>query len=309
MLRAARVGVEFWLAEDPAALIRGRARVGAAEISVCTDGTCRFDGGAIFGVVPKSLWERKAAPDERNCVELGLNCVVVRLGGRTVLIETGFGNKLPPKLEKIYATAKLLPASLEVAGVTRESVDFVINTHLHWDHCGWNTVLDDTGAARPFFPNAQYVMHAGEIAHGRRQTERDRVSYVPANYEPLLAEGRVRQVEVTSAGAREEICPGVSVECFPGHTRQMLVVHLESEGERACFTSDLLPTAAHVHPSWVMAFDLDPLRTIEEKHRFYDGVVGDGRKVLLLLPHDHRRCMGRLVLTGEGHYQIAGAEA
>ena len=290
--------MEFWIAEDPKALVRGRARVGAAEITVCTDGTCRFDGGAMFGVVPKTMWEKRATPDARNCVELGLNCVVVRVGGHTVLIETGFGNKLPPKLEQIYATAKLLPRSLEAAGVAPRAVDFVINTHLHWDHCGWNTVNDAGGVPRAFFPKATYVMHAGEIAHGRRQTERDRVSYVPANYEPLLAEGRVREVYVTTAGEREEICPGVSVECFPGHTRQMLVVHVESGGERACFTSDLLPTAAHVPPSWVMGFDLDPLRTIEEKRRLYESVLRED--ALLLLPHDHQRCMGQLVRDEDG---------
>ena len=295
--------MEFWLAEDRDALIRGRARVGAAEITVCTDGTCRFDGGAMFGVVPRTLWEKRATPDARNCVELGLNCVVVRVGGRTVLIETGFGSKLAPKYEQIYATTKLLPASLEAAGVLPESVDFVINTHLHWDHCGWNTVEVD-GMSQAFFPNATYVMHAGEIAHGRMQTERDRISYVPANYEPLLQAGCVREVRVTEAGEREEICPGVSVECFPGHTRQMLVVHVESEGERACFVSDLLPTAAHVPPAWVMAFDLDPLRTIEEKRRMYARVLQD--ETLLLLPHDHARCMGRLRRAEDGSFRLTG---
>ena len=295
--------MEWSSAEDPAALIRGRARVGQADITVCTDGTCRFDGGAMFGVVPKTLWERRVAADERNCVELGLNCVVVRVGGRTVLIETGFGNKLPPNYAQIYATTQKLPASLQAAGVATEDVDFVINTHLHWDHCGWNTILDPNGMAEPYFPNATYVMHRGEIAHGRRQTERDRISYVPDNYEPLLASGRVRQVEATGPGEREEICPGVSVECFPGHTRQMMVVYVESEGERACFTSDLLPTAAHVPPSWVMAFDLEPLRTIEEKRRFYDMAIR--QDVLLMLPHDHRRPLGRLVETEKG-FELAG---
>jgi glyoxylase-like metal-dependent hydrolase (beta-lactamase superfamily II) len=294
--------VEWTVAEGRDAPIRGRARVGEAEITVCTDGTCRFDGGAMFGVVPKTMWAKRVTADERNCVELGLNCVVVRVGGRTVLIETGFGNKLPPKFAEIYATTQRLPASLEAAGVMPESVDFVINTHLHWDHCGWNTVEDAGGVVRAFFPNATYVMHAGEIAHGRRQTVRDRVSYVPANYEPLLAEGRVREVRVTGAGEREEVCPGVSVECYPGHTHQMLVVHVENGGERACFTSDLLPTAAHVPPAWVMAFDLDPLRTIEEKERFYEFALQED--VLLLLPHDPVRCMGRLRRDEKGGFVL-----
>ena len=295
--------MECWLAEDPEALIRGRARVGAAEITVCTDGTCRFDGGAMFGVVPKVLWGRTVTADEQNRVELGLNCVVVRAGGRTVLIETGFGNKLKPKLKAIMATQELLPASLDAAGVAPESVDFVINTHLHWDHCGWNATLDEHGGARTFFPHATYVFHAGEVEHGRMQTERDAVSYVPVNYEPMIAAGQARLIRATEPGVREEICPGVSVECFPGHTAQMMVVHVESEGERACFVSDLMPTAAHLPVTWVMAFDLDPMRTIAEKKRWLASVVNTG--TLVLFPHDHRRPMALLVSGEDGKIALS----
>ena len=295
--------MEFWLAEDPKALTRGRARVGDAEITVCTDGTCRFDGGAMFGVVPKTLWSRSVIADEQNRVELGLNCVVVRVGGRTVLIETGFGNKLKPKLKKIMAVQELLPASLEAAGVAPESVDFVVNTHLHWDHCGWNSVEDAEGVPRAFFSNATYVFHAGEVEHGRMQTERDAISYVPANYEPMIAAGRARLIRVTKSDAREEICPGVSVECFPGHTAQMMVVHVESKGERACFVSDLMPTSAHLPVTWVMAFDLDPLRTIAEKKRWLSSVVNTG--TLVLFPHDHARPMALLVGGEDGKIALS----
>ncbi len=293
----------YHLANNAADLVRGHATVGAAEIVVCTDGTCRFDGGAMFGVVPRTLWQRKVQPDEQNRVSIGLNCVVVRIGGKTVLIETGFGNKIAPKLKAIYEGQELLPASLAAAGVRPEEVDFVINSHLHWDHCGWNTVLDASGAAVPYFPNALYVTHAGEVEHGRQQHERDRISYVPDNYEPLLRDGRMRLIEVMAAGEREEICPGVSVECYPGHTRQTMAVHIESEGEHACFISDLIPTTAHLDLTWVMGFDLDPLRTIEERRRFYEQAIAE--EWLVLFPHDHDVPVARLKRDEKGRVVVA----
>lgn len=277
-----------WIATDDEAMIRGRARVGQAEITVCTDGICRFDGGAMFGVVPKTLWSKKTEPDELNRVMLGLNCVVVRIAGKTVLIETGFGNKIAPKLKEIYATQERLPASLAGAGMEPQNIDIVLNTHLHWDHCGWNTVLDDDGRAVPYFPNAQYIAHCGEVEHARRQWERDRISYVAANYEPMIANGQMRLIE----GNEAQICTGVRVECFPGHTQHLMAVHIESEGEHACFISDLIPTAAHLDIGWTMGFDLDPLRTIEERKRFYARAIPEGW--LVLFPHDHRIPMAKL---------------
>ena len=287
------MAIEF-VAADDAELIRGRARVGDAEITVCTDGTCKFDGGAMFGVVPKTLWSRKVLADERNRVTIGLNCVVVRLGGKTVLIETGFGNKIAPKLKAIYEGQELLPASLAAAGLRPEDVDVVINSHLHWDHCGWNTVRNAAGVAVPYFPNATYFAHTGEVEHGRRQWERDRISYVADNYEPMIATGQMQLVE----GDRAEIVPGISVECYPGHTKQCMAVHIESGGDHACFISDLIPTSAHLDVGWAMGFDLDPLRTVEERKRFYARAVPE--KWLVLFPHDHKHPMGVVVQDATG---------
>lgn len=275
-----------YIAQDSGDLIRGRARVGGAEIIVCTDGTCKFDGGAMFGVVPKTLWSRKVQADEQNRVTIGLNCVIVKLDGRTILIETGFGNKVAPKLRAIYEGQELLPASLAAAGIHPGQVDVVINSHLHWDHCGWNTVLNSDGHPIPFFPNAQYIAHRGEVEHGRRQWERDRISYVANNYEPLLATGQMRLID----DVREQIMPGITVECYPGHTQHCMAVHMESEGKHACFISDLIPTSAHLDVTWAMGFDLDPLRTIEERKRFYR--VAIPQEWLVLFPHDHQHPMG-----------------
>ena len=282
------------LATDDADLIRARASVGEAEIIVCTDGTALFDGGAMFGVVPKTLWSRKVIADEQNRIAIGLNCVVVRTGGNTVLIETGFGNKLPPKLQDIYGVQQRLPASLAAAGIAPEDVDVVINTHLHWDHCGWNTTLDSAGTPQPFFPNAQYIAHRGEVEHGRRQHERDRISYVAANYEPMIASGQMQLVDRTEA----EVCTGIRLECFPGHTANLMAVHVESGGEHACFISDLIPTSAHLDVGWTMGFDLDPLRTIEERKRFYARAVPEGW--LVLFPHDHRLPITKLHVDDRG---------
>ena len=274
--------------------IRARARISEAEITICTDGTCRFDGGAMFGVVPKTLWSKKVEADDLNRISIGLNCVIVRLGGKIVLIETGFGSKIAPRLKEIYSTQERLPASLAAAGIAPEQVDIVINTHLHWDHCGWNTVLDAAGVPQPFFPHAEYIAHRGEVEHGRKQWERDRISYVPANYEPMIASGQMRLIEGTEA----EICSGIHVECFPGHTRNLMAVHIDGGEEHACFISDLIPTTAHLDVGWAMGFDLDPLRTIEERKRFYARAVPEGWTVLF--PHDHRRPISKLRTDEKG---------
>jgi glyoxylase-like metal-dependent hydrolase (beta-lactamase superfamily II) len=291
-----------WIATDDEALIRGRARVGAAEIIVCTDGTCRFDGGAMFGVVPKTLWSRKVEADQLNRVMLGLNCVVVRIADITMLIETGFGNKIAPRLKEIYDTQERLPASLAAAGIAPQDIDIVLNTHLHWDHCGWNSVLDDGGNAQPYFPNAQYIAHLGEVEHGRHQWERDRISYVADNYEPMIASGQMRLIQ----GNEAEICSGVRIECFPGHTQHLMAVHIESEGEHACFISDLIPTTAHLDIGWTMGFDLDPLQTIEERKRFYSKAIPE--QWLVLFPHDHRLPMSYLQAGGNGRILLASEQ-
>jgi glyoxylase-like metal-dependent hydrolase (beta-lactamase superfamily II) len=277
--------MQISVADTPTDLIRARAQVGKAEIIVCTDGTCLFDGGAMFGVVPKTLWSRKVSCDELNRVTLGLNCVVVKIGERTLLIETGFGNKLSPKIREICGNQELLPASLASAGIAPDSVDYVINSHLHWDHCSWNTTRHEDGSITPTFPNAQYVAHRGEVEHGRLQLERDRISYVADNYEPLLANGQMRLVDADSIATDPGVCEGVWLECFPGHTAQLMAVHIESDGEHACFISDLIPTSAHLDLGWVMGFDLDPLRTIEERKRFYARALSENW--LVLFPHDH----------------------
>src|ERR1700760_2698232 len=236
--------------DPPSGLVRAQTQLGDFELTVCTDGTYKLDGGAMFGVVPKPLWEKRAAADEQNRILLGLNTVVVRTGKQTVLIETGVGNKQNEKMRAIHQNQELLPQSLAAAGVRPEEVDIVINSHLHFDHCGWNTTLHSDGSVTPTFPNARYFVHRGEVEHGRLQLDRDRVSYLSPNYDPLIANGQMTLLTNDRIAENSEIVPGISVECSPGHTAQMMAIHIESAGQHACYISDLIPTAHHLDTTW-----------------------------------------------------------
>jgi glyoxylase-like metal-dependent hydrolase (beta-lactamase superfamily II) len=270
-------------------LVRARGKLGELELTILTDGPYLLDGGAMFGVVPKTMWEKRAPANERNQILLGLNTVVVGTGQHTVVIETGIGNKLAEKPRAIFDARQLLMQSFAAAGIAPESVDVVINTHLHFDHCGWNTTRNADGSVVPTFPNARYFAHRGEVEHGHLQLERDGVSYISNNYDPLVASGQMTLLEV-GRGGTAEIVPGVSVEVFPGHTAQMMAVMLDSGGKRGCYISDLVPTSAHLDATWVMGYDLDPLTCIEERKRFLQRAIAE--EWLVLFTHDHEHPMG-----------------
>jgi glyoxylase-like metal-dependent hydrolase (beta-lactamase superfamily II) len=252
---------------------------GDFELSIFSDGTYLLDGGAFFGVIPKIMWSRKAAADERNYVQAGLNSLLIRTGKQNVLVETGMGNKLSERMVKFYGQPAQLLANLAAGGVAPEDIDIVINTHLHFDHCGWNTVRDKDGKIVPTFPRAKYYAPEGEWQYARRPSERDSISYIPANYDPLVQSG-----QMTLLKGGEEIVPGISVKTFPGHTAHMQAVIVESGGRTACYISDLIPTAAHIDLTWGMAFDLYPLQTIESKKEYYaQALLG---KWLTVFTHD-----------------------
>jgi glyoxylase-like metal-dependent hydrolase (beta-lactamase superfamily II) len=309
-------------AED-AELVRGRWGLGGFELTVCSDGTFLLDGGAIFGVVPKTLWQRRMAADQDNRVLLGLNTLVVRTASAVVVIETGIGNKQTAKMRAIHQNQELLPASLAAAGVGADEVTHVVNTHLHFDHCGWNTTMGEDEVARPTFKNARYFAAAGEMAHARLQLERDRVSYLGPNYDPVIASGQMTLIDLEGAGGftagderlgcggwpveiqeSAEITPGVWVEALPGHTASMLGVHVESEGEHACFVGDLMASHHHLDPTWVMGFDLDPLRVIAERKKFLRRAI-EG-EWLVVFPHDHQVSAAHLEWSEKGKPQVQG---
>ncbi len=278
---------------DTHELVRGRVTLGEFQITVLTDGYFLLDGGAMFGVVPKPLWSKRATPDAENRILMGANTLVVRDGRRTVVIETGLGGKLNPKMRSIYGARQLLPASFAAAGIRMEEVDVVINSHLHFDHCGWNTTQGEDETLAPTFPNACYYAPRGEVEHGRLQLERDRSIYFAANYEPLIASGQMTLVDGPG-----EIAPGISVDVYPGHTAQMMAVCIDSGGRRGCFISDLIPTTAHLDLTWGMAYDLDPLTVIEQRKRFYARAIPENW--LIFFVHDHHTPFCRIALDERG---------
>jgi len=253
--------------------------LGDFELSIFSDGIYPLDGGAFFGVIPKIMWSRKAAADEKNYVQAGLNSLLIRTGKKNILVETGMGNKLSERMVKFYGQPAKLLSNLATAGVAPEDIDIVINTHLHFDHCGWNTVRGQDGKIVPTFPRAKYYAPEGEWQYARRPSDRDAISYIPDNYDPLVQSG-----QMTLLKGGEEIVPGISVKTFPGHTAHMQAVIVEGGGRTACYISDLIPTTSHIDLTWGMAFDLYPLQTIESKKLYYAKAIAE--KWLTVFTHD-----------------------
>jgi glyoxylase-like metal-dependent hydrolase (beta-lactamase superfamily II) len=255
-----------------------RTTIGDFELTVFSDGTYLLDGGAFFGVIPKIMWEKKMTPDSKNRVSGGLNSLLVRTGDQNVLIETGIGNKLSERMIKFYGQPAKLLGNMTAAGIAPEDIDVVINTHLHFDHCGWNTIRQNERVV-PTFPKAKYYVQEGEWRHANGHFERDRISYISDNYNPLVDSGQMELLR----GDRE-IVPGISVRIFPGHTAYMQAVIIESGGRKACYISDLIPTRAHIDITWGMAFDLFPVDTIESKKKYYAESIS--AKWLTVFTHD-----------------------
>ena len=274
-----------------------RTTLGDFELTVVSDGTYFLDGGGFFGVVPKVLWSKKVRADEQNRVRAGLNSLLVRTGKHNVLIETGIGNKLSDKMVKIYTQPAKLQDNLQAAGVEPEDIDIVINSHLHFDHCGWNTVRDQNGLIAPEFPRATYYAPEGEWQYARRPSERDAISYIPENYDPLVESG-----QMTLLRGGEEIVPGISVRTYPGHTAHMQAIVVTSGGRTACYISDLIPTSAHLDITWGMAFDLYPLQTIESRKQYYGEAIE--QKWLTVFTHDPERPWGYVEREERGKLEV-----
>ncbi|HYP29459.1 MAG TPA: MBL fold metallo-hydrolase [Blastocatellia bacterium] len=267
-------------------------KLGSFDIETISDGTFALDGGAMFSVVPRVLWERHFAPDDRNRIRLGLNSLLVRTPRENVLIDTGIGRKWDERSRDRYGIGGEtdLLAELRKRGIAAEDIDYVINTHLHFDHAGTNTV-DRDGRAVPAFPRARYVVQRGELEHACSPHERDRASYVPADFEPVAEAGRFDLID-----GEAEIVPGVRVLKVSGHNRDLQCVRVDSEGETAFFFADLLPTTAHAQPAWVMSYDLYPVETLEQKKRLIPQAINENW--VCAFYHDPRVPLGRLRRDG-----------
>jgi glyoxylase-like metal-dependent hydrolase (beta-lactamase superfamily II) len=253
-------------------------KLGSFELHAISDGTFALDGGQMFGVVPKPLWERKAPADDRNRIRLSLTCLLIRAGRQNILIETGIGDKFDAKFKDIYDVQHppTLLAGLEELGLRPEDVHVVINTHLHFDHCGWNTRRVD-GKTVATFPCARYLIQRGEWEHALNPTERDRASYIEEFFKPAEP-----QTEFLDGDA--EIAPGIRLEVVPGHTRNLQCVRIESGNECAYFISDTVPTTAHLAYPWIMSFDLYPMETLASKMRLLPELAR--KRAIVVFPHD-----------------------
>jgi glyoxylase-like metal-dependent hydrolase (beta-lactamase superfamily II) len=255
--------------------------LGDFTLTPILDGYFGLDGGAMFGVVPRPLWEKIAPPDERNRIRLAMRAWLVQGDGRTVLIDAGAGGKLSPKAAGLYGFDGVpsLVSSLAAAGVTPEEVDVVIASHLHFDHAGGFTRRDADGTLRPQFPRARHLVRRGEWDDARAPHERNRASYFDENYVPLETAGLLDLVE-----ADGEVLPGIRLRRTGGHTRHHQIVEIASQGRSAIFAADLLPTTAHLPLPYIMGYDLYPMETLEFKRAFLAEAVE--REHLILFEHD-----------------------
>ena len=259
-----------------------RHTVGDLEIVTLCDGSFRLDGGAIFGVVPKTLWAERYQADERNRVEIAVRQLLVR-GRRTMLIDAGFGDKTDEAFRQNLALDRRrnLDHALADAGVAPEEIDIVLATHLHWDHAGGFTIRDPDGRLRPRFPRARYVVRRGEWEEATHPNIRTRGNYLPDDFLPLMSSGVLELVDDD-----QTIMPGVRVKRTGGHTMHHQMVLIESNGQRAAFPADLMPTAAHLSPAWIAAVDQFPLETLASRQAFVEEAAA--HKTLVFFDHEPR---------------------
>jgi glyoxylase-like metal-dependent hydrolase (beta-lactamase superfamily II) len=264
----------------------------------------RLDGGAMFGVVPKILWEKRIPADDRNRIQLGMRCLLIEHPSGLVLVDTGAGNKEDKKFKDIYGIENegadgrtSLEDGLAQIGARAEDVGIVINTHLHFDHAGGNTYVDEAGVIKPTFPKARYFVKRGEYDYATHPNERTSASYFERNFMPVVATGKFEFV------VRErEIVKGIRVIPTPGHTPFHQSVLIESAGERAFFLGDLCPTSAHLPLPWIMGYDVEPLVTLETKRRIFRQAQDE--EWLVIFEHDATVPWGKIQHDGKSYHLI-----
>jgi glyoxylase-like metal-dependent hydrolase (beta-lactamase superfamily II) len=259
-------------------------KLGSFKLHVLEAGGQRLDGGAMFGVVPKPLWQKRIPADERNRIPLALRCLLVETPNALVLIDNGVGNKESEKFHEIYGienagSPSRLETALQAAGFQPDDVDVVIDTHLHFDHAGGNTQRSDDGRIQLSFPKARYVVQRGEWDYAHWRNERIQASYLPHNYDPVFEAGVLDLVD-----GETRILPGIDVLPTPGHTPHHQSVIIKSDDEVACFLADVMPTSAHLPLPWIMAYDVEPLVTLESKRKLLARARAE--HWLLIFEHD-----------------------
>jgi glyoxylase-like metal-dependent hydrolase (beta-lactamase superfamily II) len=277
--------------------------VGRLRCHTLEGGHQHLDGGAMFGVVPKTLWSRRIPPDERNRIPLALRCLLIEHPEGPVLIDTGLGNKEDARFIEIYGVENrgapgptLIEDALAELGLVPADIRQVINTHLHFDHAGGNTTAEAGATGDPrirlTYPNARYAVQRGDLEFARHTNERTRASYLAHNFEPVAAAGRFTLLEGDG-----EVLPGVSVRLTPGHVPFHQSIVVQDSGEAAVFLGDLIPTAAHLPLPWIMGYDVEPLRTLESRRALLRDAVAGGWR--LVFEHDAVIAWGRASADGK----------
>ncbi|RMH37371.1 MAG: MBL fold metallo-hydrolase [Nitrospirae bacterium] len=278
-------------------------KLGTFEIFPVSDGRFRLDGGAMFGIVPRVIWEQCCPADECHRILLSLTCLLVHAHDKWILIDTGIGMKGDAKFQRIYAIdhSVTLLDSLAHIGMHATDIDLVILTHLHFDHAGGATSRDADGHLVPTFPRAIYYVQRGEFEDATHPNERTRASYRPDNILPLNEHRKWELVDGTT-----ELLPGISVVVTPGHTPHHQSVKVESEGQVALFLGDLIPTVAHLPLPYIMGYDVLPLQTLETKRALLEQAVDE--RWLLIFEHDPQVQMGYVRKDEAGKYRLASVE-
>lgn len=268
--------------------------LGSTRIYGLRDGYFYLDGGAMFGVVPKVLWQKFFPADENNRIKLGLNSLLVDTGAKRILIETGIGANLKPRLAAYYSLERDpgLVQSLRNLKFEPESIDYVINTHLHFDHCGGNTYLNEAGEFVPTFPQAQYVIQKCEWEHGKNPSARDKPSYIPSNFLPLQSHNQLWLVEGDTT-----IAYGVEVVMAAGHTNCHQCVKISSDEKTVFFLGDMIPTSAHIGLPYIMSYDLYPMETLQNKERYLEQAIQEDWTVAF--NHDPEFYFGKIAKVND----------
>ena len=284
----------------PGPLVETR-KLGRLTIHAIQAGGQRLDGGAMFGVVPKPLWERRIKADERNRIQLGMRCLLVEHPDGPILIDTGAGNKEDAKFIDIYGIENegrndrtSLEDGLAQVGIDPDDIAIVINTHLHFDHAGGNTYADADGAIRLTCPNARYVVQKGEFRYAMHTNERTAASYFARNFVPMQDAGQLDLVD-----GEKEIVAGIRVIPTPGHVPHHQSVLIEGGGDTAIYLGDLVPTQWHLPLAWIMGYDVEPLVTLETKRALLGRAASE--RWLAIFEHDATTAWGRVKLDGKSY--------
>ncbi len=268
------------------------------ELLVVSGGRFKLDGGSMFGIVPKPLWQKICPPDDRNRITNDTNCLLIRKDGRNILVDTGYGDKMTDRDRGIYGmSGSTILGSLSDRGVSAEDIDLVILSHLHFDHAGGATRLDEEGQIVPAFPNAQYVVQKGEWEDALNDYGTMKTTYRPENYQPLMDQGVLTLVE-----GDMEIEDGIRVEVTGGHTRFHQLVKVESGDAKAVYSGDILPMTTHLRAPYNMAYDLFPYDTMVAKMRLLQQAADEGW--IIVLDHDASVSSGRTSCEGEDRYEF-----